>query len=87
MVLKYDSKGLFLHAVATYFEEDSKRCKTALETVMKAICQLHSQQKHVESPVHNLVMDWLAAKTTVHVGIGAKVMTFILEDKVIFNIY
>ena len=79
---KYDTKGLFLQTVATYFEESSTRCKTALETLMTFICHLHAKMSHTESLVHHLVMDWLGDSDPLRVGIGAKVLSFIVDDKI-----
>ncbi len=80
LALKYDTKGLFLHGIATYFEEESQRCKRSLETLVKTICSLHAEKDKAESVVHNLIIDWLAASTPIHVGIGAKILSLIIED-------
>ena len=54
-----------------------------LQGLMAFICHLHGQRHSLESRVHNLVMDWLEdANTPINVGIGAKVMSFIVNDKV-----
>ena len=81
----YDATDLFVHSVFTYFEDaaSSEKCKNALQCLVAFICQLHGQRHGVESRVHHLVMDWLGdANTPINVGIGAKIMSFIANDKV-----
>ena len=79
----YDATGLFVHSVQTYFEEASTKCKNALQGLMAFICQMHGQRDGVESRVHEKVMDWLAEPSDpILVGVGAKVMSFIVNDKV-----
>ena len=84
----YDATDLFVHSVFTYFEESahSTKCKKALQGLIAFICDLQGQRNGLESRVHNLVMDWLAdPDTPINVGIGAKVMSFITNDKVRYN--
>ena len=52
---KYDSKGLFLHSVATYFEEESDKCKSQLESLIKILCIRHGEKEKMDSAVHHLV--------------------------------
>lgn len=75
MLAKVDTKGLFLHAVATYFEEEATRCKAALELLIKAI----SRRK--KAIVTGLILDWLAASEVMHVGIGAKIASMVVSDE------
>ena len=52
---KYDTKGLFLHSVATYFEEESDKCKSQLESLIKILCIRHGEKEKMESALHHLV--------------------------------
>ena len=52
---KYDTKGLFLHSVATYFEEESDKCKSQLESLIKILCIRHGEKEKMDSAVHHLV--------------------------------
>ena len=86
----YDATDLFVHSVFTYFEESahSTKCKKALQGLIAFICDLQGQRHGLESRVHHLVMDWLAdPDTPINVGIGAKVMSFITNDKVSYTRY
>ena len=59
---KYDSKGLFLHSVATYFEEESDKCKSQLESLIKILCIRHGEKEKIDSAVHHLVSQFFKIK-------------------------
>ena len=77
---KYDAKGLFVHAVLTYCNEESKLCKKSLEDLIKVIGREFAQKRAIESEIHHLIVDWLEAKDPIHVGLGCKIMSLLLQD-------
>ena len=79
---KFDAKGLFVHAVLTFYNEESKRCKKALEDLIKVIGREFAQKRAIESEIHHLVVDWLEAKDPVHVGLACKIMSLLIQDPV-----
>lgn len=71
-----ESSDLFVHCVLTYFEVESAKSKKAIQDLMTLICH----QSPAESKVHHLVMNWLGdADNVINVGIGAKVMSMLLN--------
>ena len=78
---KYDAKGLFIHTVKTYCDEESNRCKKVLEDLIKVIGREFAQKRGIESEIHHLIVDWLEAKDPILVGLGCKIMSLLLEDE------
>ena len=73
---KYDTKGLFLHTVATYFEEESDKCKSQLESLIKILCIRHGEKEKMESAPHHLVRIH-----SVHFDFGAKIQILDMNVK------
>lgn len=83
--LNFESQGLFIEGATRLFNEYSQDCKKLLEDLLTTIIKIQLKKKPKDGSkvksnlVQDLIVKWCCSTKSMHIGIGAKLMTLSLN--------